>query len=264
MLRSTGYKQLIRILKGEDLEFRITQYAIKVSGVVVLEDMVFPHALTFRNCQFDQVEFRNCKFLGDISFKGSRLNRLTFSGCQLKDVDVEKCHTQKISLVNSVQVQKFHIGASDINHIEITGNPAFEAFEVACENNILTALIENNGQSSKNSFKSTIYICPERFDQMTLKNNRSEILHVGTIGQFSSFEIDGYNANLVLFSNCNGNNANVHFQGLQPIDVDSASVCIVNSDRVLELRQSGVFNSFRNIKNYEQPLQHRNYTRIAG
>lgn len=254
MLRPVNHKQLTRIFKGEDLEFRITHYPVKVSGTVEFDNLTFPFDLKFNNSHFDSVIFRNCRFQGDLSLNNSTLQELTFEGCIFKDVEVEESKIQNLKLSESLQMQKFSIGGSSINTLLIERNEIFEAIEVACENNIVSAHIEGNGNSTQNSFKSTIYICPERFDSMVLKNNISEILHVGTIGEYSSFEIENYNANLVLFSNCNGTSSKVRFQNLQPIDPFIASVCIVNSDRIVELNQKGIFNQFRRVKRYKQEV----------
>lgn len=264
MTRTLNTTQLQRILKGDDLEFRITQYAIQYLGDATFEDLIIPYDLNFKHCSFGQLIFRNCKFYGKVSFQNSNLKSLQFVGCELKDVDINSSETKELRLLDSVQVQKFHVGASSVNHLIIERNPVFEAIEVACENSIVNAQISENGNSELNSFKSTLYICPERFESMVLRNNTSEILHIGTIGQYSSFEIENYNANLVLFSNCNGENSKVIFENLQPIDPFVASVCIVNSNRIIEMKQNGVFSNFKHIKRYEQSVDIRNYSRIAG
>ena len=264
MNRTLNTAQFQKILRGDDLEFRITQYSFQLSVFSFFEGITIPHDLNFKDCTFNELVFKNCKFQGDLSFRNTQLKALKFEGCQFKDVDITGCKIQEVSLSESSQVHKFHIGASFVNQLVINGNHVFEAIEVACENNIVNASIQDNGNSDLNSFRSTIYICPERFDNISLKNNTSEILHVGTIGQYSFFEIDNYNANLVLFSNCNSDSSNVHFQNLQPIDPFKASVCIVNSERIIQLKQTGVFNSFKHIKKYEQETNLRDYSRIAG
>lgn len=264
MTRTLNTTQFQRILKGEDLEFRITQYSLQLSVYSSFEDLTIPYDLNFKDCSFTDLVFRNCKFQGDVNFKECQIRGLKFEGCQFRDVDITGCKVSEVSLLESSEVHKFHIGASSINQLFVERNHIFEAIEVACENNIVNAVIHDNGNSDLNSFKSTIYICPERFDNISLKNNTSEILHVGTIGQYAFFEIDNYNANLVLFSNCNSDSSNVRFQNLQPIDPFKASVCIVNSERIIQLKHSGVFNSFRHIKKYEQQADLRDYSRIAG
>lgn len=264
MNRTLNTAQFQKLIRGNDLEFRITQYAFQLSAPSLFEGIVIPHDLNFKDCTFNELVFRNCKFRGNLNFTSSQLKALRFEGCQFRDVEITGCNIQEVSLSESSQVRKFHIGASYVNELLINSNHVFEAIEVACENNIVNASIHDNGNSDLNSFKSTIYICPERFDNISLKNNTSEILHVGTIGQYSFFEIDNYNANLVLFSNCNSHSSNVHFQNLQPIDPFKASVCIVNSERIIQLKQTGVFNRFKFIKKYEQETNLRDYSRIAG
>lgn len=264
MVRPINHKQLLRILKGEDLEFRITNYPVTVSGTLKLEDLTFPHDLAFKESNFEALEFKNCRFLGKLSLRNSDLKVLKFESCEFSDLEIDKSHIKELTLNDSTKLHKFNLGASSVNNLEIKRNSQFQAIEVACENNIMSAFIEDNGNGVTNSFKSTIYICPERFDNMVLKNNISEILHIGTIGQYSSFEIDNHSSNLVLFSNCNGANSKVNFKNLQPLDPFLASVCIVNSDRIIELKQNGVFSKFKNIKKYDQSVDLRNYSRIAG
>lgn len=264
MTRTLNTTQLERILKGDDLEFRITEFAIQHLETAVFEDLIIPFDLNFKQCSFGQFIFRHCQFYGKISFQNSTLKTLQFESCELKDIDISSSEVKDLKLLDSVQLQKFHVGASSVNSLTIERNQIFEAIEVACENNIVSAQISENGNSEQNSFKSTLYICPERFESMVLRNNTSEILHIGTIGQYSFFEIENYSANLVLFSNCNSENSKVILENLQPIDPFVASVCIVNSDRIIEMKHNGVFNNFKHIKRYEQSVDLRNYSRIAG
>jgi len=264
MIRTLNTTQLQRILKGEDLEFRITEFAIQHHATGLFEGLVIPYDLNFKECAFGELIFKNCKFHGNISFRSCTLKSLKFEECQLRDVEVDASATKELQMSDSVQLHKFHVGASSINNLNIERNHVFEAIEVACQNSIVSAHICDNGNSELNSFKSTLYICPERFDSMVLRNNTSEILHIGTIGQYSSFEVENYNANLVLFSNCNSDNAKVVFENIQPIDPFVASVCIVNSNRIIELKHEGVFSNFRHIKKYDQSVDLRNYSRVAG
>lgn len=261
MLRTVNTKQLQRIFRGEDLEFRITEYPVKFDGALILEDLLLPCDLKFNDSDLGHLVFKNCRFLGNISFNHSQMNLLSFEGCEFRDVDINECEIHELNLHDSTLVRRFHVGGSAINSLNVERNPIFEAIEVACENNILQACINDNGHSEQNSFKSTIYLCPERFDSMVLKNNISEILHIGTIGQYSSFEIDSYCANLFLFSNCNSNDSKVNFQNLQPLDPSAASVCIVNSERIVAMKQEGVFNDFKHIRKYVQEVEDLNQFR---
>lgn len=239
-------------MKGEDLEFRITQYPVRMLNDVVLENLVFPTSLTFKECQFEKLTFINCKFLQNQSFKECNLKSLRLIDCEIKDFQIEQSVIKNLEIKSAKSIDKLHIGSSDIDSLSICENKAFESIEVACENNIVTALFEGNGDSVRNSFKSTIYLCPEHFDKIVLKNNTSEILHIGTIGKYSALEIEDYTANLVLFSNCNSSSSKVSFQNLQPIDPFLASVCIVNSDTIVKMKHEGAFDLFREVKRYNQ------------
>lgn len=251
-MRPITSKQLLRVFQGQDLEFRITEYPVKCLSAISYEGLVFPHNLNFKDSLFGHLNFVNCKFLGDINFNGSTVEELQFEGCQLKNIEIRSSNVKNLTINHSTQLQKIHVGSSSINTINIEGNKYFEAIELGCENHMVAAYIAENGNSELNSFKSTIYICPERFESIKMKNNTSEILHIGTIGEYASFEIVNYNANLVLFSNCNSNSTKVKFRKMKPIDPNTVSVCIVNSSNILEMHNEGLFSGFKSVKKYQQ------------
>ncbi len=251
-MRLISSKQFFRILKGEDLEFRILQYPIKLGVKLVFEDLVLPHDINFNQSSFDELVFKNCRFLGDLSFHDSKMNQLSFEGCDFKNLIIKASEISSLEVSRTIHVHSIQILASAINELVIQENPVFESIEMGCENNIMSAVIQNNGDVLRNSFKSTIFICPERFDSIILKDNTSEILHIGTIGEYAHFEVDNFQANLLLFSNCNGLSSIVNFERLMPIDSELASVCIVNSERIVSLNNDGVFSEFRSIKKYKQ------------
>jgi hypothetical protein len=250
-MRTINSRQFLKILKGEDLEFRISQYPVRLVDKVKLEDLHFPYDIHFRESVFQELSFRNCRFSGDLSFSGSKIGKLSLRACDFRHLSVKQTEVLQFEVKKSVQAKSVTIGASAINSLVIEHNEVFESIELGCENHIMQASLSYNGDIQKNSFKSTIFICPERFDILKLKNNCAEILHVGTIGEHAQFEVENLSANLLLFSNCNGESTNVALRGLRPIDPAVASVCIVNSERIVRLNDQGVFNAFSRIKRYK-------------
>ena len=249
-MRLITSKQLFKIFQGEDLEFRITEYALKFQDSAKFEGLIFPHDLNFKDSFLGEISFKNCKFLGDITIKNSTVSQLNFEGCQFKNVIIKGSQLDQVSLKSAKQLQKFHIGSSSLNNANIEGNKTFEALELGCENHIISANIVGNG-NFKNR-QSTIYICPEKFESMVLKNNVSEVLHIGTIGEYASFEIDNYAANLFLFSNCTSTSSQVSFKDMLPKDPSNGSVCIVNSANILELHEKGLFRDFKKVRKFRQ------------
>lgn len=251
MLRQVNVKQVERIIRGEDLEYRILRYAVNFKQSIVLEGVHISRELSFQDSSLNEVVFKNCTFTADFHLTETRCSSLVFDSCQLNNISLHESVIDILTVKSSKYLQRFSLSDSSINELNISGNSIFETIDVGCGNNVVSAMISKNG--SKNEGKdSTIYLCPERFDSILLKGNSSKTFHVGTVGNHSTFKIEDCKADLLLFSNCNGDDAEVLINNLRPINSKDSAIYLVNSKKIEPIEKRGVFSAFQNIKRYDQ------------
>lgn len=251
MLRQVSVKQFERIIKGEDLEYRILRYAVNFKQPIVLEGINISRELSFQNSSLSEVIFKNCTFTADFQLTDTRCSSLVFDTCRLNNISLKESVIDTLTVKSSKYLERFSISDSSINELNICDNQVFETIDIGCGNNVVTAKINNNGSKNKGN-DSTIYLCPERFDNITLKKNSSKTFHVGTVGNHSTFKVEDCKADMLLFSNCNGDHAEVHINGINPINPEESAIYLINSEKINHLQEQGVFSAFQNIKRYDE------------
>jgi len=228
-MRKINVKQFLKILKGEDLEFRISPFPFKLSQPVHVSGIHLPYDLDLAKCIMDHVVFTDCRFSGSIKISKSKLRNLTFRDCRLHDVEVDSSSIGYFALEGSSELKELIIKASDIHKVIVEDNPIYETIHLGCENNIRDCRLSNNGEPEKNSFSTKVFICPEKFETMSLINLTTEALHIGTFGEYAKFTVKDVNAEVVLIDGCSAELSKVRFENVRPLDVSASALHFINT-----------------------------------
>ncbi|MFY0593773.1 hypothetical protein [Roseivirga sp.] len=228
-MRRLNRKQFLKVIKGEDLEFRINSFSFKLHESVVISDVHLPYDLTLESCKLENLTFINCRFSGDLEIQSSKLESLKFESCQLHSLAINKSDISSIIVKNSTELNSLRIGDNDINKIEITDNPIYELIHLGCGNNIKECNLWNNGDPSKNSFSTKLFLCPERFDSIQVDQMTIDLLHIGTFGEYAHFSLANLKVDIILIEGCSPDLSKVSFKNIEPIDKSGGAIHLVNT-----------------------------------
>lgn len=244
-MRSINLKQLLKIMKGEDLEFRISPFAFRLTESATIRDAHLPYDLNFQNCHFENLSFENCRFSGSLEFVASCTKALSFDTCLLHNLEIEEANIAHLSLRNSYELRALIIKDSNVNELHLEDNPIYETIHLGCGNHIRNCTITNNGAPDRNSFSTKVFICPERFEGIKIKNLTTDILHIGTFGQYAQLSVTDVNAEMVLIDGCSPLLSKVSFENVTPLDEEASALHLVNTvfDQVIFNT-----NAFKNYK----------------
>lgn len=228
-MRIINLKQFLRILKGEDLEFRISPFPFKVERDVVLHNAHLPYDLNFVNCDLSSLTFKDCRFSGDLLFDNTRLDSLHFLGCRLQNIKIEGAQVHELVIDKSQELRQFTIQSSCVDSISVLNNPVYETIHLGCENSVRNFKMLKNGIPAENSFSTKVYICPERFEFISIEDATTDLLHIGTFGEYAKMVIKNVNAEVVLIDHCSPERSHVEFDNIKPLDKASSAFHLVNT-----------------------------------
>ncbi len=247
-MRKINSKQFLRILKGEDLEFRINPYPFGVDRTVLVADVHLPYDLSFENCRFKNVIFKNCHFSGDFQMDNIFAKSFRLENCQLQNVSVSNSELNHFTIVGARELRELIIKNSDLNIIEVSENPIYETIHLGCGNNVRSCKLQKNGIAGKNSFTTKVFICPERFDDIEMSNSTTDLLHIGSFGQYAQMKIDNVSAEVVLIENCSSELSKVSFNEIKPLDKESSAFHLVNTTFDQEVFTHSIFQNYKTTK----------------
>lgn len=253
-MRNINLRQFLKIIKGEDLEFRISPFAFKLNEPVLVKDSHLPYDLNFRACHFEKLTFKNCRFSGNLEFIDSNIETLSFDSCLLHNLEATGVDIGHISIENSNEFRSLIIKDSNVNDLILLNNPIYETIHLGCGNNIRTCTLEKNGVSEVNSFSTKVFICPERFEVMRIKNLTTDILHVGTFGQYARLNIADVNAECVLIDGCSFSTSKVSFKNIQPRDKEASAFHLINTVFDQEIFGEKAFRNYKVTKTHHQKV----------
>ena len=253
-MRNINLRQFLKIIKGEDLEFRISPFAFKLNEPAVIQDSHLPYDLNFQTCQFESITFKNCRFSGNLEFVCSNTKNLSFDACLLHNLEVMNTDISSFSIKNSHELREIIIKDSNIDELELEKNPIYETIHLGCGNNIRSCIITNNGVSDENSFSTKLFICPERFEVIKIKNITTDILHIGTFGQYSKLNVDDVKAEMVLIDGCSAELSNVSFKNVMPLDAEASALHLVNTVFDQEIFNASAFQNYKTTKVHHQKV----------
>lgn len=228
-MRTLNFAQFKRILQGVDLEYRIMGYSIAVERKVKFSGIHIPYDLSFFQCQFDQVEFESCRFSGNISIDNSSCKSLSFHDCQLQNINIKDSTVEELTLSNSSEIRALDVYNSKLNSVEIFDNPIFQEISLGCKNKIRNCSMSNVGALGTNAFQSNIYSCPEQFERFELKQISTDILHIGTFGDYAKLSLEGINSDYVVFENCKSDTSQIEIIDLKSRKAELGQIHFVNT-----------------------------------
>lgn len=253
-MRKIKTKQFLRILKGDDLEFRISPFAFSLDEPVSVSGLHLPNDLSFEDCDFNEVTLTNCEFSGDISIKNSSIRALTFRACKLRDVRISSTSIGDLGLHHSIHLKHLIIKACNINSIMVMSNPTFMTIHIGCENSLRDCVISNNGTAKEEFGYCNVFICPERFESMLLDNTTTDTLHIGTFGKFASFTVKSVRAEIVLIDGCSVDSSDVLFENVQPLEAERSALHFINTTFDQQLFGDKAFQNYSLIKNHRESV----------
>lgn len=251
-MRKINKKQFLKILKGEDLEFRISPFPFRLSQSVHIAGIHLPYNLDFKDCIMDHVVFSDCRFSGNIMINDARLKSLGFMACRLHDVAIDSCSIGSFTLEKSSELKELILKSSDIHKVLIDSNPIYETIHIGCENNVRDCQLSNNGEPEQNSFSTKVFICPEKFENIDLYNLTTEALHIGTFGEYAKFSVKDVNAEVVLIDGCSAELSKVQFENVRPLDVSVSALHFINSPFDPEVFGDTAFGDYKVTKIHHQ------------
>jgi len=253
-MRRINRKQFLKIIKGEDLEFRISPFAFWLIESVVIDNTHLPYDLIFENSKFENLSFVNCHFSGDILIDNSKSKSLTFDTCQLHSLEIKNADVTSLEIKNAYEINGLIINDSAIDKLHLVDNPIYELIHLGCGNSIKNCILMNNGDSAKNSFSTKLFMCPERFDSIQVENITTDLLHIGTFGQYAHLSITDSNAEVVLIEECSPGLSKVNFENIQPLDKEASAIHLINTVFDQELFGQHAFNNYKVTKMHHSPV----------
>lgn len=253
-MRKINDRQFFKILKGEDLEFRISPFSFRLIEPICVRGVHLPYDLDFTDCEFDNLTFDACRFSGDISFAKTSLRDLSFVECQLHDINVLATTIDCLEVRASSELKELVIKASSINSLLVTNNPIYETIHIGCENNVRVCRVSENGDPKKNSFSTKVFICPERFESMSLLNLTTDALHIGTFGKYARLSVKNVQAEVVLIDGCSAELSKVSFENIRPIDPSVSALHFIKTPFDREVFGMSAFNNYQVTKIHHQDV----------
>ncbi|MBO3700368.1 hypothetical protein [Roseivirga sp. E12] len=251
-MRKINVKQFLKILKGEDLEFRISPFPFTLNQSIHVAGIHLPYDLDFKSCLFDDVVFTDCRFSGNIMMSETTVRSLSFDKCRLHDIEIVSSSMDHLTVGQSSELKELTVKSSDINSIVIENNPIYETIHIGCENNVRDCLISDNGEPEHNSFSTKVFICPEKFENITLNNLTTEALHIGTFGEYAKFTVKDVTAEVVLIDGCSAELSKVRFENVQPRDASVSALHFINTPFDPEVFGDGAFSNYKVTKIHHQ------------
>lgn len=253
-MRKINDKQFLKILSGEDLEFRISPFSFKLNEPVNVCGIHLPYDLDFTDCEFDSLIFKNCRFSGNIAFSKSCLKSLFFMECHLHDLNILATTIDRLVIESSSELKELVVKASDINSLVVEQNPIYETIHIGCENNVRMCRVSKNGDRSKNSFSTKVFICPERFESMSLSDLTTDALHIGTFGEYARLTIKNVQAEVVLIDGCSAELSKVYFENIRPLDPTVSALHFIKTPFDREVFGTSAFRNYQVTKIHHQDV----------
>ncbi len=253
-MRKINANQFLKILKGEDLEFRISSFAFSLTQPVFVDGIHLPYDINFNDCDLNNLGFSNCRFSGHLSITNSTIKSLSFVGCQLHNLNILSSSISNLEVSNSSELKELIVKGSDINELIVDQNPIYESIHIGCENNVRDCFISNNGDIGVNSFSTKVFICPEKFENMVLSNLTTEALHIGNFGEYAKFTVKDVRAEVVLIENCSTELSKVRFENIRPLNASISALHFVNTTFDQDVFGEVAFKNYQVTKIHHQSV----------
>lgn len=243
-MRTLRAKDFLKIVTGQDLEFRMSAYEFRLCEDISLHGVEISHQFTFTGCKFKELHLDDVNMAGALDFQNCELKSLEIVNSDFNEVAVSNCRMDALHICSNEAIGSLSINASFINHLEIRGNKRFERLHVGCANEIQKALLNSNGFKNEQGDRSTVYLCPERFNHLEIDRLNSGRVEFGTFGEFAHMRVNEVTASEVKLDNCNTTNSDVVFTNIRPKTEKGTKFSIANSNIGPEVFANGEIKKF--------------------
>lgn len=228
-MRALKAKDFLKIVTGNDLEFRMTSYQFKLVEDVHVENVTISHDFSFSKCKFKNLHFENVTINGSLTFEGCEAKHIGIKNSEFAEVGIQAVRTNSLHVCGNRSIGTLNINASLINELDISENHRFGALHVGCANEIQRALLTSNGFHNGHGDSSRVYLCPERFCHLEIDRLNSGKLEFGTFGEFAKMRVNDVTATEVTLENCNNDKSDVVFTNIRPKEDGATKFTITNS-----------------------------------
>lgn len=246
-MRTLKAKDFLKIVTGNDLEFRMTSYQFRLVEDVVIENVTISHHFSFSNCYFKNLHFENVNVKGALEFNQCEAKSIGIRGSEFNELSVQGVRTNSFYVCGNHSIGTLNINGSLINELDISENHRFDALHIGCANEIKSALFTSNGFHNGHGDSSRVYLCPERFCHLEIDRLNSGRLEFGTFGEFAKMRVNDVTAGEVALQNCNNEKSDVVFTNIRPKEDGTTKFTITNSKigpEVFENKEIKEFDHF--------------------
>lgn len=246
-MRLLKAKDFLKIVTGNDLEFRMTAYQFKLIEDVRIENVAISHHFSFSKCEFKNLHFENVTVTGALEFSQCQARSLGIVSSEFAEFTLQGVRMDSFYVCGNRSIGKLNIDASLINELDISENHRFDALHIGCANEIRKALFTSNGFHNGHGDSSRVYLCPERFSHLEIDRLNSGKLEFGTFGEFAKMRVNDVTAGEVALQNCNNEKSDVVFTNIRPKENGTTKFTITNSKigpEVFENKEIKEFDHF--------------------
>ena len=250
-MRLLKAKDFLKVIKGDDIEFRVQPYEIVIKEPVVIEGIDSIYSLEFPKIKFNSLTFKNCQFKGGLRFNHVEGRTFSFGSSSIENLELIDSRVNTVVVDENERLGTLYLDRTDINNLSISNNESFERLHLGCKNNVLRATFSRNGYS--NATESSVYICPERFTEIEIREMNASTVEIGTFGEHSKLTVDGILADDFKIKNCDFTKSQVSLKNIRPLEKKKSHLTIEDSkldDTVMKSTEMKMFGGL-NIHNSE-------------
>lgn len=262
-MRSIDQASFFKVLSGQDYEFLINGFSFRMFEDVRIKNSrcSSAHTLKFGNSRFKSVFFSDLELSSNVVFNHCTFETIEIAYSGIQSIQFKNCIIDKLLVSRNKWFNELLLADSQINTLLIKDNNKIDVLHIGCDNLLDQAQIMNNGESNAN--QSRFFLCPERFNDITVKNLKAGRFELGTFGQFSNLNIDNITSDEVIFKNCFEKSNNVRIGDFKPFSKIISEVKISDS----YLNSSNFTNDFFSRENIlielENSIIYHNSSKIA-
>ena len=250
-IRELRAKDFLKVITGDDIEFRIKPYAIYVKEQVVIDGIYCRCSLNFPELKFGSIIIKNSEFAGGLTFNNLQGDDFSFNGSSVGTFKILDSTIDSLEIHNNHRIEEIHLDKSSMNGLSVIGNKNFDRIHFGCENNVLKGIFIDNGSENANMAESSVYICPEQFGEMEIRDLSAAAVEIGTFGEHAVLNVNGIFTNDFKIKNCDYSKSQVTLKNIKPLHKSESHISIEDSvldDTVMEASELNGFGNL-NIEN---------------
>jgi hypothetical protein len=228
-MRLLRAKEFIKVIKGEDIEFRIKPYAIHVKEPVLIDGIKSKCSLNFTSLKFDSIEIKNSNFDGAINFSGLEGNHLSLCNSSVSSLSFLESTIASVTIESNSYIGELYLDKTSINDLQISKIKNFNNVHLGCQNNVMKADFNYIGIGNTELAPSSIYICPEQFGKIEINQICASAVEIGTFGKHAVLKADGVFTDDFKIKNCDNSKSQVVLKNIKPLSAKGSHLTIEDS-----------------------------------